>query len=80
MLCCAPTTCRQPSAAAEVQGLPNVELTQLDLASPASIEAWAAQLAQLAPHCDLLINNAGIYPERARRGLPGVCYEDMIDA
>ncbi|KAG7667227.1 putative C-factor [Nannochloris sp. 'desiccata'] len=58
--------CRQPDAAKEklqqIEG--EIAITQLDVASPTSIEKWASEVQQLAPHVDVLINNAGVYGER----------------
>ena len=58
--------CRQPEAAKEkLQRLEgDISVTQLDVSSPTSIENWASEIQQLAPHVDLLINNAGIYGDR----------------
>ncbi len=59
--------CRNPAKAQDALGrvrlaVPNagVELVALDLASLASIETAAADIAQRAPFLDLLVNNAGV--------------------
>ena len=56
--------CRQPAQAAELGALAGVCVTQLDVASPDSIAAWAASLKDLVPHVDVLVNNAGVYGNR----------------
>lgn len=61
-----------------MQGLQNVELTTVDISSPQSVEQWAAEVAQLAPHADVVINNAGIYGRRV--GLDDVTADDMLYA
>ena len=59
-------TARTPGAASELQqvvsGAPagRAFVTELDVAAPASVERWAAAVAGLVPHVDLLINNAGV--------------------
>ena len=50
--------------------------TQLDVCSPASVEAWADAVGCLAGHVDVLINNAGIYGPRA--SLNDVAAEDAL--
>jgi NAD(P)-dependent dehydrogenase (short-subunit alcohol dehydrogenase family) len=54
--------CRRPEEARKELGaeLPDVAWTTLDVASPASIESWAAEVQGIAPHLDVVINNAGI--------------------
>ena len=59
--------CRQPAQATELQALPGVSVTQLDVASPESVARWAASLRSITPpvaHIDLCINNAGVYGQR----------------
>ena len=41
-----------PQAAKELEGT-KVELTQLDVTSPQSVEQWAAEVQKLAPHIDV---------------------------
>lgn len=48
-------TCRQPSQAKEIAGVAGVQLTTVDVSSPQSVEAWAAEVQALAPHLDLVI-------------------------
>ena len=47
-----------------VAGIKNVEVYALDLASPASIDAFTAQFMQSNRALDILINNAGILARR----------------
>ncbi len=58
--------CRQPDAVKaklqEIKG--EIYITQLDVADPTSIENWAAEVAGITSHVDLVINNAGVYGER----------------
>lgn len=72
-------TARKPSEAAELQQLAqtaNVHVTAaLDVSSPASIAAWAADLKTRINHVDLLINNAGILEHT---GLRTVDPEEMM--
>ncbi|PSC75715.1 NADH-dependent fumarate reductase [Micractinium conductrix] len=71
-------TARTPAQAAkELEGT-KVELTQLDVTSPQSVEQWAAEVQKLAPHIDLLINNAGVYSRRV--GFSDVTHDDMLAA
>lgn len=49
-----------PKARAALEGLPGVELAALDLADPASIDAFAARAAGGGRPIHLLIDNAGI--------------------
>ena len=51
-----PSICRQPSQAAELQGLENVSVTQVDISSPQSVEQWAAEVQQLTPHIDVRLH------------------------
>lgn len=53
--------CRKPQATQKLQNLENVKLTQLDVSDPLSVQTWAEEVRRIAPHVDLLINNAGIY-------------------
>ena len=56
-------TARNPGKANELNAL-SVEVVQLDVANPASVEALAESLA--GRPIDLLINNAGIFPRVSR--------------
>jgi NAD(P)-dependent dehydrogenase (short-subunit alcohol dehydrogenase family) len=52
---------RRPDVAAEdLKGVANVTIRTLDLSDPASIDAFAAEVAGIAPKLDILINNAAI--------------------
>ncbi|KAG7669316.1 hypothetical protein Ndes2437B_g05462 [Nannochloris sp. 'desiccata'] len=71
---------RKPSEAVELQQLAasaDVHVTELDVSSPASISAWAADLKTKhdVKHVDLLINNAGILEASS---LGNVDAEEMI--
>jgi NAD(P)-dependent dehydrogenase (short-subunit alcohol dehydrogenase family) len=55
-------TARKPTEAAELAEL-GARVMELDVASPASIERFAAELGEA--QIDLLINNAGIFPRFA---------------
>lgn len=70
--------CRQPAQAKELQGMDNVEITQVDITSPQSVEQWAASVQQLTPHADVVINNAGVYGRRV--GLTDVSADHMLFA
>lgn len=55
-------TARKPAEASELQALAaggNVIVSQLDAASPQSVQQWAQDLKSKVQHVDLLINNAG---------------------
>ena len=56
-------TARQPEAADELRSL-GVRVEQLDVADPASVAALAERLEGVG--LDVLLNNAGIFPSRAR--------------
>ena len=60
-----------------LQGIENVEVTKLDVSDPASISAWADDIAKLTNHVDLLINNAGIYGKRV--GLKEMDIDTMLE-
>jgi NAD(P)-dependent dehydrogenase (short-subunit alcohol dehydrogenase family) len=52
---------RRPDVAAEdLTGIANVTILTLDLSDPASIDAFAADVAGVTPKLDILINNAAI--------------------
>ena len=60
--------CRRPDAAAVLTDLKrghagNLEILRLDVCDERSVSVMAANLAQLSPSLDVLINNAGINPE-----------------
>ncbi|MDG1292921.1 MAG: SDR family oxidoreductase [Pseudomonadales bacterium] len=64
-------TCREPAAATELQTLNNkhnaLSVLTLDVASPASMQAFVKQLEGVA--LDVFINNAGVYgPSSVRFG------------
>ncbi|KAL4440648.1 hypothetical protein ABPG77_000357 [Micractinium sp. CCAP 211/92] len=75
-------TARKPDAASELRALQpgtgsRLHLTQLDVAAPESVESWAAGVKALAPHVDLLVNNAGVTD--GWRELGEVTAKDMLD-
>mmetsp|Transcript_7833 Transcript_7833/g.26016 ORF Transcript_7833/g.26016 Transcript_7833/m.26016 type:complete len:282 (-) Transcript_7833:480-1325(-) len=59
-------TTRDASASPELAALAEefgdgaIRITELDIASPDSIAAWAASLKEHIPHVDVLISNAGV--------------------
>lgn len=65
---------RQPAQAEQLRAL-EVELTQLDVSSPQSVQDWAASVRALTPHVDILINNAGAYGRRV--GFSDVTADDL---
>lgn len=73
--------CRSPAGASALAGRewrapPKVE--QLDMASPASIEAFAARLSGRA--IDMLVNNAGVYHRTARlEPFDRAAWEETLD-
>ncbi|EFN58591.1 hypothetical protein CHLNCDRAFT_140767 [Chlorella variabilis] len=74
-------TARQPSKADELQKLVDgssgqLTVLQLDVASPESVEKWAAALKARTPHVDLLVNNSGVRDEWS--GLEEVTAADML--
>lgn len=58
--------CREPQAATALQDLTGVTLHALDVADFRQIDRLAEELSNQA--IDLLLNNAGIYPDRDSRG------------
>ena len=73
-------TARKPSEATELQKLTksaDVHVTTLDVADPASIQDWAADLKTRVKHVDLVINNAGILEASSLRN---VTPEEMLRA
>lgn len=70
-------TCRAPQKATALQALADryhsqITLHALDVADFTAIDHLAARLAGSA--IDLLLNNAGIYPDRASRGFGDIDY------
>ncbi|MBO7748555.1 SDR family NAD(P)-dependent oxidoreductase [Paenibacillus sp. MWE-103] len=63
-------------AAAAVAGLPRVELETLDLADPASIDAFAARFLASGRPLDILVNSAGIMATPLTRDARG--YESQF--
>ena len=51
---------RPEAAAADLTGIAGVEIVHLDLADPASIDRFAAEVCAATPKIDILINNAAI--------------------
>lgn len=52
-----------PAAGGSSGGAARLHITTLDVASPDSIQTWAAGLQAACPglrHCDVVINNAGV--------------------
>jgi NAD(P)-dependent dehydrogenase (short-subunit alcohol dehydrogenase family) len=66
-------TARRPEAATELKSL-GVRVEQLDVADPASVEALAVSLGDLA--VDVLLNNAGIFP--SREGIESVDPDEVL--
>jgi NAD(P)-dependent dehydrogenase (short-subunit alcohol dehydrogenase family) len=74
-------TTRRPAESKELQKLAAgaggaVVITQLDVSSATSVEAWAADLKGRVPHVDLLVNNAGV---GTWTGLDATTAEEMVD-
>jgi NAD(P)-dependent dehydrogenase (short-subunit alcohol dehydrogenase family) len=53
-------------------GRGDLELAIVDLASQASIRAFAAETARRLPTLDVLVNNAGVWANRKRQGPDGI--------
>lgn len=73
---CVLATARQPERAGDLLALREKEagedhlrIYSLDLASPESIAAFAAEMLVFPGSIDLLINNAGVYPEKGSETL-----------
>ncbi len=64
------------SAEASLAGIDGVTVRALDLADPASIDAFAADVAKLTPKLDILVNNAGIMANALTRDARG--YESQF--
>lgn len=73
---------RSPEKArASVAGIPRVELAELDLIDPASIDAFAQQFLDSGRPLDILINNAGIMAPplvRDERGYESQLATDLV--
>ncbi|WFP50287.1 SDR family oxidoreductase [Methylomonas sp. EFPC3] len=69
--------CRRPEQAAQLRALAgqysNIEISALDVADLAQIEALAASLA--GRKIDVLINNAGVYGDQSGRGFGKLDYQ-----
>ncbi len=62
---------RPDAAAADLQGIANVTILKLDLSDPASIDAFAVDVAAHTPKIDILINNAAIMANPLTRDARG---------
>ena len=63
---------RRPDVAtADLDGIANVTILKLDLSDPASIDAFAVEVAALTPKIDILINNAAIMANPLTRDARG---------
>lgn len=68
---------RRPEAAADdLDGIAGVEILKLDLSDPASIDAFAAEVAGVTPKIDILINNAAVMANALARDARG--YESQF--
>lgn len=70
-------TCRKPSVAEELMALaqqyPNLQIETVDVADFSQVDALNARLAE---ECiDVLLNNAGVYPDKAEQGLGHLDYQ-----
>ncbi|WAR46854.1 SDR family oxidoreductase [Methylomonas rapida] len=74
--------CRNPADAAELvllaERLPNIRIEALDVADFGQIDALSTRLADEA--IDVLLNNAGIYPDRPGMGFGCLDYQAWSDA
>ncbi len=62
---------RPETAAADLNGISGVEILKLDLSDPASVDAFATEVAGVTDKIDILINNAAVMANalaRDRRG------------
>lgn len=73
--------CRQPGAAAELKALAErfsqLQIEALDVADFAQVDALAAKLADES--LDVLLNNAGVYGDKAGRGFGNLDYRAWSD-
>ena len=67
---------RPEAAAADLDGISGVEILKLDLSDPASIDAFAAEVAGVTAKIDILINNAAVMANALSRDLCG--YESQF--
>ena len=67
---------RPEAAAADLDGISGVEILKLDLSDPASIDAFAAEVAGVTAKIDILINNAAVMANALSRDLRG--YESQF--
>lgn len=67
---------RPDAAAADLAGISGVEILKLDLSDPASIDAFAAEVAGRTPKIDILINNAAVMANALTRDARG--YESQF--
>lgn len=74
--------CRKPAEAKELKALAegsgNITVHALDVANFSRIDQLSAELA--GEGIDLLLNNAGIYPDRNGRGFGDADYDDWAQA
>lgn len=62
---------RPEAAAADLTGIAGIEILKLDLADPASVDAFAVETAAAAPKIDILINNAAVMASDLARDANG---------
>ena len=67
---------RPEAAAADLDGISGVEILKLDLSDPASIDAFAAEVAGVTAKIDILINNAAVMANALSRDPRG--YESQF--
>jgi NAD(P)-dependent dehydrogenase (short-subunit alcohol dehydrogenase family) len=67
---------RPDTAATDLEGISGVEILKLDLSDPASVEAFAAEVAGVTPTIDVLINNAAVMANALARDARG--YESQF--
>ncbi|MGY6275524.1 SDR family oxidoreductase [Methylomonas sp. MgM2] len=73
--------CRNPSVAADLKLLseayPDLQTAALDVSDFSQIEALSKQLA--GENIDVLLNNAGVYPDKPGRGFGHIDYQAWLD-
>ncbi len=67
---------RPDAAAADLDGIASVEILKLDLSDPASIDAFATEVAGVTGKIDILINNAAVMANALTRDSRG--YESQF--
>ncbi len=78
-------TARQPEYASELKALleahpSDLHVVPLDVCDPDSVQECVAEIGNLRPHIDILINNAAVFPEKGNERFEELNLEYFVEA